>query len=566
MRDTIFCYNNVLYYNAFLKKFRWGSVAVSEGRFVRAGEPGEWSSRYSEQVDCNGALMIPGLIDIHLHIESSMSTPRFFVKEVGRRGVTTIVADPHEIANVAGLAGIQYLLSDAEDSPAEIFAMVPSSVPASDLETSGAVIGYRQYMELIETNDHILGLGEVMDYRAVARGDDTATVRLLREIKRHQPRAIIEGHSPKLAGVDLDWFMFEGPDSDHTQMTPEGIRERFEQNMFVEIQEKSLTPDIVEVLQDPACDGHFAFVTDDVMADKLMKEGHLDNLFRKAVSLGLSPERVVYAMTAAPANRMRLSDRGVIAPGKRADFVLLTNLEHFEISSVYRGGLPITGDTKGAEGWNRFPPPLNTVYLDLLSEKDLEVPTPVANGPVECRAIMVNGTGTFTEEKTVTARAVDGALNWHETGTLLAAVFNRHGHPERRSFGLVGGAALKRGAIATTYAHDSHNLLVIGATVPEMLLAANAVIANQGGICVVEGGVIKASVALPIAGLLSDQPLSASAQSLREIRSALTELGYDHYEPVMSLATLTLTVSPALKLSDLGLVDVAHREVVSLFL
>jgi adenine deaminase len=314
---------------------------------------------------------------------------------------------------------------------------------------------------------------------------------------------------------------------------------------------------------------YFALVTDDVMADDLEQRGHLNVLIRKVMQQGLSPEKAIYAATFAPAQRMRLYDRGALSSGKLADFLILKDVEAFEIHQIWKRGKLVrqeegSGTSESAEHFH-FPQHFyQSVHIKALGVEQFRVSAPILKGEIECRVMQVQEHTTYTKEIHTSIPVVNGVLQWQKAAVCLVAVFERHGKNRAVGYGFATGACLKRGAVATTYAHDSHNLLVIGCSPEEMLLAANRVIASQGGIAVVEGETIKAHLALPVAGIMAEEPVPIVGEKLSHVKRALVEQGYTHTNVIMSLSTLTLPVSPELKLSDQGYVHVPSRSLVSL--
>ncbi|MFC3745983.1 adenine deaminase [Paenibacillus sp. GCM10012306] len=558
---------NVNVYNSYYKRFELANVAVKDGRFLYIGGLGADTFTASEVIDGQGRYMVPGLIDIHLHIESTMITPETFSYGILRHGVTTIVPEPHEMANVFGVEGVHEMIRASEDCTVDMFYAIPSSVPATLLETTGGSIEIEDIDQLMAT-EQMICLGEVMNYVDVIRDPDGKSNRILQHIRSRYPELVIEGHTPKLLDLDLHQLIYAGIDSDHTHQSIEGLTARIAAGMFIEIQEKSMTPDVVDYLIKHPVGEHFCFVTDDVMTDSLVATGHLDHLVRKAIKMGMTPEDAVYAATFTPARRMRMQDRGVIAPNKIADYLLLSDLHSFELDAVFKGGKQAYDRHQPQSqpvSEPRFPAHFyQSVKLDPVTAADFTVVSEKADGRYGCRVMMVNNVSTFTEEKHSEAEVRNGLLQWQESGYGLIATFERYGKNGNRAYGLIGGDTIKRGAIATTYSHDNHNLLVVGHNPEDMALAANEVIAGQGGFCVVCDGQVLAHLALPVGGILTEEPLEITAQKVKELRSAMESLGYNHYNPIMSISTHSLPVSPALKITDLGLIDVGKGEVVPL--
>lgn len=565
-------------YDSAMRRFRPASIAISGGRILYAGSDDEaLSSLEADEVrDLSGRWVIPGLIDIHMHIESSMMTPPAFLRAALAHGTTTCVAEPHEIANVFGVDGIERFieLSPADDaSCAEVFFGVPSSVPSTDLETAGAAVTPDDVRSLMR-NPRVRCLGEVMDCATLIRDPSSRVAQVVDAAQSSRQVPIIEGHVPRFSGLDLARILFAGVDSDHCQQTPRLMEDRFEMGMFVEVQEKSCTPEVIGWLSERPClSGLWSFVTDDVMADRLV-EDHLAAVVRRAISLGMSPEEAVFAATTSPAGRMDLRDRGRIAPGRRADLVILDDLASFSVEDVYRRGHLVDREAALAgERRHDFPDDYYTsVHLSTLGEKDFLVSAPAdasrdAAGTVTVRTMEVASDSTFTREVTRSLPTRDGLVCWRDAGDLaLARVFERHHETGNVGTAFLSGCCLRRGAVATTYSHDSHNLFVVGCDERDMALAANSVIATQGGIAVALDGRLVASLPLPVAGILTEEPLPDAGRRLREVTEALVSQGWDNINPIMSLCTLCLPVSPALKLTDRGLVDVRTGTFVDLFL
>ncbi|USG65580.1 amidohydrolase family protein [Brevibacillus ruminantium] len=562
---------NAKVYNSYFKKFTEGNVAVVDGRFLYIGKRGTESFEAKEVMEAEGRFMVPGLVDIHLHIESTMVTPATFSYGLIQNGVTTIVPEPHEIANVFGLDGIREMIRASQDCTVDMLYAIPSSVPATSMETTGGAVEIADIDELLAT-ERIICLGEIMNYVDVITDPDCKTNQILKHMRRHYPDLVIEGHCPKLLDLDLHRVIFAGVDSDHTHQTVEGMEARMAAGMFIEIQEKSMTEEVMSYLIQNDVDELFCFVTDDVMTDSLYRRGHLNHIVKKAIQMGMSPEKAIYASTFTPARRMKLHDRGAIAPNKVADFLLLSDLRELAIDQVYKHGRKVY-DKKEAyrqEGKpNQFPAHYyQSVQLAPLTEADftVRVGEDTADGRYAARVMLVKDGSTFTEEHHGEVEVRQGELSWQESPYGLIAVFERYGKNGNRGYGLIGGDTIKRGAIATTYSHDNHNLLVVGHNPQDMMLAANEVIRNQGGFCVVDDGRILANLHLPVGGILTEELLEKTAREVEELRQAMLSLGYRHYNPIMSISTHSLPVSPALKITDLGLIDVNEGKVVSLLI
>ncbi len=559
--------SNLNIFNVHLKKFLPGHLAILGDRiFGIYREQWQAESCTPKRIDGQGLWAVPGLIDIHLHVESSMVTPPFFAEALIRNGVTTAVADPHEIANVFGVEGIQAMIAASRGLDVDLFYQIPSCVPATELETAGAFIGVPELEQLASLKE-LLALGEVMDFVEVIRNPDSRICRLVTAARKHD--FVLEGHCPNLLDTDLAAYMFFGADSDHTFQTVETLQHRIEQGMFIQIQEKSIYEDTMRYFNGLRDFDYFALVTDDVMADDLEKRGHLNLLMRAAIRQGLAPEKAIYASTYAPAQRMRLYDRGALSSGKLADFLILNDVASFDIQQVFKRGRlvqPSTGrDMSEGVAHAQFPAKFyHSVQVEPLTTDRFRVPAPIERGELMCRVMEVQEHTTYTKEIHMPVAVANGIFRWQAAGVCLAVVFERHGKNRHAGYGFATGACLKRGAVATTYAHDSHNLLVIGYSPEEMVLAANTVAASQGGIVVVEGRAIKAQLPLPVAGLMAEAPVLTVGSQLAEVKDALAAQGYRHKNVIMSLSTLTLPVSPELKLSDRGLIHVPTRSLVNL--
>lgn len=564
-------------FNAYLKKFIPADVYILGNKiyFIDmqdiAGESrGRELLEAGRVIDGRGSRMLPGFIDIHMHIESSMMTPVSFGERTAKCGVTTLVSEPHEIANVKGLQGVHEMINGAKDSPIDIFYGIPSSVPSTneELETTGGIIGLEEMKRLME-EEGVICVGEVMNYRKIVKGEELEITRFLDYLQEERPQTVVEGHCPTLRGLELAKFLYRGIDADHTEHTLQEVKERFAGGMFVELQDKMLKPEIVEYIVENHLFEHCCFVTDDTMADELKEKGQLNHIVQKAVAMGFPLEEAVYCASYTPAVRMNLRDRGTLAPGRKADFQLFDKetLEEFWPEAVFKDGKEIY--RKGLERPQNktydFPYEFyHSVHIEEISLKDLEPCVDAGLREAKVRVIEVRDGCTQTKEKQVVMSVEDGRLKWEKSGCMLAVVMERHGRNGNIGYGFVTGDCIKRGAAATTYFHDHHNLLVLGGNLPDMLTAARRIVQLQGGICTAEDGKIAAELPLPVCGILSELPAGEIGGKLGEVRKSLEHLGYKHYNPIMSLCTLGLPVSPALKLTDCGLVDVAAGRTVPL--
>lgn len=514
--------------------------------------------------------MVPGLIDIHMHIESSMMTPAAFCDRLAACGVTTIVSEPHEMANVGGLQGVLDMIRAGADSPIDIFYGIPSCVPSTtpELETTGGVIKCED-MEKLRRNPAVACVGEVMNYRQIIQENDLEIGKFLKKLRADERLFPIEGHCPALTDLDLAKFLYLGINGDHTEHSIEELRQRFAGGMFVEIQEKMLNSTVLEFIRAHNLYEYFCFVTDDVMADTLQKQGHLDALVRQAIEIGFDPAQAIYNATYTPARRMNFFDRGALDPGKKADFLLLDALNTFSIDATYKDGTCIYEKGKPNRSWDHGTGFAGTYYhsiqLPIQNKETFQVAAPVKDGTVRVRVMEVQDGSTRTTERIVDMPVQDGLVQWEQSGCLLAAVLERYGKGGGIGLGFVTGDCHKHGAVATSYAHDCHNVLVAGANAEGMALAVNRLIELQGGMVAADGGRIQAELQLNIGGILSGSPAAEIGAALGRVRAAMEAQGYRHYNPIMSFCTLTLPVSPALKLTDKGLIDVKTASIVPLF-
>lgn len=513
-------------------------------------------------VDGTGKYIIPGLIDIHMHIESSMTYPGEFSRAVLPFGVTCVVADPHEIANVCGLEGIKSFME--QETELDIYYGIPSSVPSagSGLETSGGQIGEEEVLELLK-DPKVICLGEVMNDLDLVSEEDTQIKRIVSLCRKAGRPIRIEGHCPALTGEALAAFLSGGVDADHTQQTRSSVLEKTDMGMFLELQEKSLTPDVVETVVSHALYENVALVTDDTMPDQLGK-GHLNQILRLAVERGMPAEKAIYCGTLTPARRMGLDDRGMIAPGKRADFVVLNDLVSFCPLAVYKNGKQYKKSLEAPKP--TFPDAFyQSVKCRLALASDFKLNRcEIQEGTATVNVMQIQDFGTRVRHVKREVAIENRCIRWQEAGLCLAVVFERYGKTGDVSYGFVEHAFTSPGAVATTWSHGSHNLLVLGNSVEDMVLAQNRVVHMQGGYVTAREGKITASAALPVGGIISDGSLLALSEELAGVRKEIQAMGYENSNVIMSISTLTLLVSPELKISDKGLFDVRTRQRVPL--
>ena len=563
---------NVRVFNSYLKTFIPADVYVKGDKIYYIDRRHDAPLTAERVVDGKGQYMIPGFVDVHMHIESSMMTPGPFGRFLARCGVTTIVSEPHEMANVKGIRGILEMIQAGEDSPIDIYYGIPSSVPStnSGLETTGGVIDCEAMKHLLQEKD-VVCVGEIMNYRQIIKENNLEISKFLDYLRQERPGYVIEGHCPSLIDLDLAKFLYLGIDGDHTEHNLEEVRQRFENGMFVEIQDKMLKPDILAYIKENNLFEYCAFVTDDTMADTLWKEGQLNRVVEKAMEAGFPVEQAIYCASYTASRRMHLYDRGVLAPGRLADFSLVEDPRKLHPTLVCKRGQEIFNAASPAaeSASDCFPEDFyRSVQIREVTPDLFRMPVSrfVSGNPAEVtvRVIEVQPDRTQTKEKLVTMPVKDGFIDWKGSGCLLAMVFERHGKNGNVSYGFLTGACLTHGTAATTYFHDHHNLFVVGDNEEDMMLAVRRIAELQGGYLTAEHGRILEELPLPICGLLSGGSVEQVGSSLCRIRASLNSLGYNHPNPIMSLGTLGLPVSPALKLTDRGLVDVKAGTLVPL--
>ncbi len=560
---------NARVFNTGLKKFIPGWLLLEDGYIRYAFVEEDCLPEADCVIDAKGAFCLPSLIDIHLHIESSMITPATFSHALLRRGVTTCVAEPHEIANVLGIEGVRAFMKAARGCKMDIFWGIPSSVPCSGFETTGGRIELDDAKTLLDEPD-VACLGEVMDCYSVLHEPDGKIRTWLEYLRTNYPKLTIEGHISNYVGAELCDIMYRGVDSDHTCIGLAPFIERLKMGTFIELQEKSLLPEVISYIEENDVWEHFSLVTDDVMPDLLRNRGHLDYLVRKAIGMGMKPERAILAATWNPARRMKMYDRGMIAAGYKADLLFVDDPVRFSALKVMKDGETVFD----AEQPPAEPPRVRcfpehfyrTVKLNMLTAENFDIVTPLPNGTHTARAMRPDkGTGR-TYEDLVQVQVEDGKVQLQDTPLCRIAVFDRHTGRAGRMIGLVSGDDfLKKGAVACTYAHDHHNLLVAGKRAEDCAVAANQVIANQGGYCVVENGKILAWLPLEVGGIVTEAPLSETADRAGEVAKAMHYLGYEFDNPVMSFSVLGLSVSMFLRITDRGYVAAKEGKLLPLF-
>ncbi len=509
-----------------------------------------------EVVDAENRYCVPGLIDGHIHIESTLLAPPRFAEAAALHGTAAVICDPHEIANVMGTAGIEYMLASSKDLPLSVFVMMPSCVPATHMETSGAVLTDADVRAFLDRYpDRILGLAEMMNYPGVLFRDPGVLAKLAAAQGR-----VIDGHAPLLQGRDLNAYIIGGPASDHEASTPEEAREKLRKGMHLMVREGSQEHNMHELMSvlNEFNSQRTSFVCDDRLVNDLIDNGHMDDILRKAMAAGLHPVRAIQMATINTARYFGLQRRGAVAPGFRADFVLLDDLEEFAIADCYLQGARVADcDFTGTVSSGG-----NTMRVKSLTEADLHIPAQEGT----LRVIGIIPGQIITEQLLLAPTIADGAAVADPARDLAKlAVFERHNATGNTGLGFVTGLGLDEGALAGSIAHDSHNLIIAGTNDADMLVAANEVVRMGGGLAVAHKGKVLASLPLPIAGLMSDAPVEDVLLGLQSINYALGALGKTIRNPFAMLSFLALPVIPALKLTDKGLVDVTQFALVDLW-
>ncbi len=524
-------------------------LAISEGIIIG---PGNYQGE--QEIDLAGRYLAPGFIDGHLHLESAMVRVDELARLALSRGTTTVVADPHEIANVAGLAGIRYLLNRGRRLPWNFHLMLPSCVPATSLESSGARLEAEKLAELLEEPE-VFGLGEVMDYPAVIAGEK----KMLAKLELAQNR-FIDGHAPGVSGKELNAYLLAGIQADHECTTAAEALEKSALGMYIMIRQGSVTRDLKALLPAvrPENNDRFLFATDDREPEDLLQEGQLDYAVKLAIASGMPPLLAYRLATLNAARALGFEDRGAVAPGRRADLLVLNSLEKVSIEMVFKDGRLLYREGSWLEP-PAVPEPddgleakiTSTVNLPELKPENFQLPP-----GRKYRVITLKEDQIITGQQFVHRLEGESQTDFLErTGTLLLAVVERHQASGEIGLGLVKGFELKRGALASSVAHDSHNLIAAGKTPEDLLAAFQALKDNQGGQLVIESGEITAELPLPIAGLMSRFSLEEVACRQQELRRAAARLGEDNPGAFMTLSFLALPVIPELKLTSRGLFD-----------
>lgn len=532
---------NAKYLNVFSNEFLCGDIAVANGLIAGVGK---YDGK--TEIDVSGKLVLPGFIDAHIHLESSMVTPAEFAKAVVAHGTTTVITDPHEITNVMGIDGVEYMIQASQNLPIDVHFMMPSCVPATEIDESGAELDCKD-IDLYLDNKKVLGLAEMMNYVGVINGDKNVLSKIVTSQAHHKK---IDGHAPELSGNDLNAYIAAGVYSDHECSTFENALEKLRKGQFIMIREgtaahnlKALMPLLTQQYY-----SRCMFATDDKHPSDLLYGGHIDYIVKQALKNGADPIVALKTATHHAARYFLLNNKGAIASGYLADIVVVDNLEDFNVEMVFkRGKLVFDGEVKD------FSAP---TVDEKLAEKcfdtfHLESVTP-SSFKVDGKLGLIGLVGGELLTRNLgTADKVDV-----ENDILKIACIERHKGTNHIGVGYVKGYSLKSGAVATSVAHDSHNIITVGCNDDDIAVAVNAIRDSKGGIAVVENGKIKALLELPIAGLMSDEPLTTVNEKLENAKLSAYELGADKsIDPFMTLSFLSLPVIPSLRITTKGVFD-----------
>ena len=540
---------NATYVNVFSNELSTMDIAVAEGLIVGMG-----SYQGRSEVDCTGKIVLPGFLDAHIHLESSLVSPTEFVKAVLPHGTTTVVTDPHEIANVMGTDGIEYMLQATEDLPVDVRFMLPSCVPATPLDESGAILDYRA-IDSFYDHPRVQGLAEMMNFVGAINGDEQTVEKIVAAQAHHKK---IDGHAPDLQGNDLNAYIAAGVYSDHECHDVKDAIAKLERGQFIMIREGTAARNLEALM--PLLTGKYAdrcmFCTDDKHPNDLLEKGHIDYIVKKAISLGADPITAVKVACHNAARYFLLNNRGGISPGYLADFVIIDNFQDFNIEQVYKKGVLMVDHGEIQD----FPSPEIEPYLVERAHKTFHVAALTAEDFAEKRPRGIIG-------------MVDGEITTVDAGysdridveydVLKIAVVERHKNTHHIGIGYIQGYGLKSGAVATSISHDSHNIIVVGTNEADMAAAVNRVVELNGGIVVWDGGQPVAEVPLAIAGIMSDEPLVTVNEKLETAKDAAHKLGVNPgIDPFMTLSFMALPVIPSLRITTRGVFDVTTQSYV----
>ena len=544
--------------NVFSGAIEEADIAIHGDRIAGIGA----GYRARRTVDLHGAFVAPGLIDAHVHIESSLCTPAQFAAAVLPCGITTAITDPHEMANVAGLAGVRFMAESSRELPLRVVVMAPSAVPATPMASSGATLSADDLAALLAEGT-VHGLAELMNFPGVVNGDPDVLAKIAAFAGRPK-----DGHAPALTGHRLNAYATAGVQTEHECTTVAEAAEKLARGFYILIREATNARNLHTLLPliTPANHRRICFCTDDRQPGDLLDQGSIDYMLREAIAYGVDPVIAFRLATLNTAECHGLHDRGALAPGRLADLIVFDDLAAPKPRQVYAGGRLVAEKGRIAPGISLTSPVIPSAIAQTMRVKweaiDLRVPALRDH----IRVIGSLADQLVTEERILPARVVDGLAEADpERDILKMAVIERHTGKGGQSLGFIQGFGLRRGALAGTVAHDHHNLVLIGADDTSMLTAAQAVRAMGGGLAIAEGERVLARLPLPVAGLMSDQPVAAVRAAYDELLAAAAELGSPLHDPFMAMSFMALEVIPKLKLTDKGLVDVEKFGFVALF-
>jgi adenine deaminase len=550
-------FKNAQLVNVFSGEIHDANVAVDDGRVIGFG-----NYDAKEIIDLGGAYLAPSLIDGHFHVESTMVTIPEFARAVVPHGTGAMVIDPHEYANVLGMDGIRYVLESSKNLPIDFFIMLPSCVPATHLETAGARFTADD-LRLMIADDRIAGIAELMNYPGVFLGMESELAKI--EAGRGK---VIDGHAPGLRGKNLNAYALAGVRSDHESTELEEAREKLRLGLHLLVREGSTERNLEDIiaLVTPENSANCSFATDDKLPGDLVDEGHIDHSIRKAIAHGVAPMTAIQMGTINTARYYRLKNHGAIAPRYWADFIVFDDLARFQIKRVYKKGALVAENGKYLREKSPVTEqPRSTMNLSYRAPEDFEVRVPPTTSAKKIRVIQIVPHQIVTKEVLEPPKILDGQIvSDIERGILKLVVVERHRATGNVGVGFVRGFGLKRGALGSTVAHDAHNVVVVGVNDSDIVAAIQALEAMRGGQVAIADGKIEASLPLPIAGLVSDQPLEAVIANMVELKAAAARLGCALDAPFMSLSFLSLSPIPALKLTDQGLVDAVNLKLTTL--